>query len=330
MDYFQDKKICITGIGGFIGNRLAELLVERGAIITGIEIRPDRARELEKKGFHVYIGSTEDSQLLEKSLKGCDFVLHTAALVQEGGKLEEFRKVNVQASVEIAQIAKRLGVRAMVHFSSVMVYGFTYPENITEEGELRGEENPYCITKIEGERELHKIMDSKFGIIYIRPGDVYGPFSMPWVVRPLELMKMGLFSLPDGGNGRINLTYIDNLVYGVCLALEKEAYGEAFNITDGTTLTWKEYFSRLAEAGGFSPPMSLPSFVIKTFVQILGMGYHLLGNVPPVTEEGVRFLLRQHPVSIEKAKTILGYHPIVPMPEGIRKTMDWVSQEQIK
>jgi nucleoside-diphosphate-sugar epimerase len=327
MGYFQNKKICITGIGGFIGSRLAEIFSSKGAIVSGIEANPEKAKLLETKGFLVAVGSTSDSHLLEKCIRGCDFVLHTAAIVQEGGDLEEFRNVNVYASAEVARIAKKEGVRAMVHFSSVMVYGFTYPAYITEDGELRGENNPYCMTKIEGERELLKMMDSSFGVILIRPGDVYGPQSIPWVVRPLELMEMGLFSLPDGGSGTINLTYVDNLVHGVSLSLEKEAYGEAFNLTDGETLTWKEYFSRLAEAGGYSSPMSLPSFLIQILVQAVGVGYQLFGKTPPVSAEGVQFLLRQNPVSIEKAKNVLGYHPIIPMTEGIRTTMDWVKQE---
>jgi nucleoside-diphosphate-sugar epimerase len=323
----MDKKnICITGIGGFIGNRLAELFSEKGAIVSGIEIDPEKVKNLQKKGFTVYQGSTNDNQLLGKALEGCDIVLHTAAIVREGGNLEEFRRVNVQASVEIAKIAKTLGVKVMVHFSSVMVYGFTYPPFITENGELRGEDNPYCITKIEGERELSKLIDPNFGIIFIRPGDVYGPNSMPWVMRPLDLMKRGLFALPDGGNGKINLTYIDNLAHGVYLAIQEKAYGEAFNITDGETLTWKEYFTRLADAGGHTHPMVLPAFLLKGLVRALGFGYSLMGEEPPVSEEGVNFLLRQNQVSIEKARTKLGYNPKVPMPDGVRKTMDWVSQ----
>lgn len=323
----MDKKnICITGIGGFIGNRLAELFSEKGAIVSGIEIDPEKVKNLQNKGFTVYQGSTNDNQLLGKALEGCDIVLHTAAIVREGGNLEEFRSVNVQASVEIAKIAKNLGVQVMVHFSSVMVYGFTYPPFITENGELRGEDNPYCITKIEGERELSKLIDPNFGIIFIRPGDVYGPNSMPWVMRPLDLMKRGLFALPDGGNGKINLTYIDNLAHGVYLAIQEKAYGEAFNITDGETLTWKEYFTRLADAGGHTHPMVLPAFLLKGLVRALGFGYSLMGEEPPVSEEGVNFLLRQNQVSIEKARTKLGYNPKVPMPDGVRKTMDWVSQ----
>ena len=143
-------------------------------------------------------------------------------------------------------------------------------EILTENGELRGEDNPYCITKIEGERELSKLIDPNFGIIFIRPGDVYGPNSMPWVMRPLDLMKRGFFALPDGGNGKINLTYVDNLAHGVYLAIEEKAYGEAFNITDGETLTWKEYFTRLADAGGHTHPMVLPAFLLKGLVRALG------------------------------------------------------------
>jgi nucleoside-diphosphate-sugar epimerase len=72
--------------------------------------------------------------------------------------------------------------------------------------------------------------------------------------------------------------------------------------------------------------MILPAFLLKGLVSAMGFGYSIMGKEPPVSEEGVNFLLRQNQVSIEKARTKLGYNPKVPMPEGVRKTMDWVSQ----
>ncbi|MCG6169574.1 NAD-dependent epimerase/dehydratase family protein [Leptospira sanjuanensis] len=325
MKNLRGKTVCITGIGGFIGKRLAEIAHERGILVRGIELDPVRADELRKQGFTVIVGSTSDSNALAAAVKGSDYVLHTAAIVREGGSLEEFRKVNVYSSVELAKIARKAGAKGMVHYSSVMVYGFTYPPFVTEQGPFRGEGNPYCITKIEGESALLKLNDPpKFGILFIRPGDVYGPGSGPWVVRPIQLMKKKLFSLPNGGKGRINLTYVDNLVEGTLLALEKQAWGEAFNITDGTTMTWREYFDRLAESAGLSKPLSAPAWFLKGLILLMGAACKLIGKEPPATKEGVNFILRENPVSIEKAKSLLGYRPKIETETALKKTSDWV------
>lgn len=325
----KNTKICITGIGGFIGKRLAEILKERGAIVSGLEIDPNTANKLRDLGYNVITGNTTNRLDLEKFLDNQDFLVHTAAIVKEGGSLEEFREVNVKSSVNLAIKAKEKGLKGMIHLSSVMVYGFEYTENISEDGELRGENNPYCITKIEGERELLKILTKDFGIIFIRPGDVYGADSKPWVLRPLELMKMGLFSLPDGGSGKMNATYIDNLCQGIILGIEKEAYGEAFNITDGTTITWKDYFGQLAKAGGFSEPLSLPTFIARSLVDVVNLFFSFTGKPSPVSSDGINFILRKNAVSIEKAKRLLGYEPIVSLEEGLRITYDWVRKQKI-
>ena len=126
----------------------------------------------------------------------------------------------------------------------------------------------------------------------------------------------------------MNCTYVDNLCSGILLSLEKEAYGSTFNITDGTTVTWKEYFNRLAIAGGFSPPLSLPSSLARALVEVVGFGYRMFGKPSPVSSEGIDFILRNHPVSIEKAKRELGYVPVISMEEGLRITFEWVKSKK--
>ncbi|WP_241686725.1 NAD-dependent epimerase/dehydratase family protein [Leptospira stimsonii] len=321
----RGKTVCITGIGGFIGKRLAEIAKERGILVRGIELDPTKVKILREKGFTIIHGSTSDPLAMQEAVSGSDYVIHTAAIVREGGSLEEFRKVNVHSSVELAKIARACGAKGMIHYSSVMVYGFSYPANISEEGPFRGEGNPYCMTKIEGESALLPLNDPpSFGILFIRPGDVYGPGSGPWVVRPIQLMKKKLFSLPNGGKGRINLTYVDNLVEGTLLALEKEAWGEAFNITDGTTMTWKEYFFQLADSAGLSKPLSAPAWFLKVLIFIMGILYKSVGKEPPATTEGVNFILRENAVSIEKAKSILGYRPKVKTDDALQITRAWI------
>jgi len=145
---FQDKTLLITGIGGFIGLRAAEIALSRGMKVRGLQRSPEKAKAAQKLGAEVIVGSITDPAAAAKACQGVDIVLHTAANAEAGGAMEEFREVNVGGTINMAKAAKDAGVKAFVHLSSVMVYGFNYPKYVTEEGPLCGENNPYCQTKI--------------------------------------------------------------------------------------------------------------------------------------------------------------------------------------
>ena len=167
------KTLCISGIGGFIGLRAAERALERGMRVRGIELSPQAAERARAVGADVVVGDLLDTERAKVACRGADVVLHTAALVKEGGPLEEFRRSNVDGALVLARAAREAGARAFLHLSSVMVYGFSYPDRVAETGPLRGDANPYCITKIESERALLPLNDPPaFGVIVIRPGDV--------------------------------------------------------------------------------------------------------------------------------------------------------------
>ncbi|WP_404790318.1 NAD-dependent epimerase/dehydratase family protein [Altericista sp. CCNU0014] len=314
----RHKTLLITGIGNFIGRRTAEMALERGIKVRGLEKDPDAARQLESKGIEVVIGSVTEPTALERACQDVDFVFHTESVQEASGDIKHFRAVNVDGTIAAVKAARRAKVRAFVHLSSVMVYGFNYPDGVTETGTLRGENNPFCQTKIESETEVFKYNDpSEFGAIAIRAGDIYGPGADAWVLRPLKLMEQKVFVLIDGGRGTINHLYIDNLADGVFLTLEKEAYGEVFNLTDGAQTSWKDYYLRLAEIGGMPQPSSMPGFLVKKAAQFKGKEV----NFSPAA---IDFVTRQHTYSIEKARRVLHFVPQVGLDEGMARTAAWL------
>jgi nucleoside-diphosphate-sugar epimerase len=294
------------------------MALERGMNVRGLEKDPDAAQTVKSKGIEVQIGSVSDPTALEMACQGVDFVFHTESVLEASGELEYFRAINVKGTINAVKAAKQAKVRAFVHLSSVMVYGFKYPDRVTEVGRLQGENNPFCQTKIEGELEVFKYNDPPdFGVIAIRAGDIYGPGAETWVLRPLKLMEQKVFVLIDGGRGTINHLYIDNLVDGVFLALEKEAYGEVFNLTDGVQTSWKDYYLRLAAIGGMPQPASMPGFLVKKAAQFKGQEV----NFSPAA---IDFVTRQHPYSIEKAQRMLDFVPQVGLDEGMARTAAWL------
>lgn len=298
----------ITG-GGFIGTALARRLRADGHEVRGVDVTDTAAPSWAAFGASLVTGDVTDPDAMATFAAGLDVVVHTAAVVQESGDLAWFRRINVEGARTVAAAAKGAGVRSFVHFSSVMVYGFDYPDGVTEAGPFDGGGNPYAITKIESEAavlDLHE--PGVFDVRIVRPGDVYGPGSVPWTIRPVELLQSGLFAYLDGGTAVHNHVYIDNLVDGVLLVLESGTPGEAYVITDDARTTVREFFGHYADLLGITDVPSVSADEARAF------------GIDP---EAIRYLLRPGVYSCEKIKA-LGYHPAVSLDAGMAATLAWL------
>ncbi|WP_414755454.1 NAD-dependent epimerase/dehydratase family protein [Anabaena sp. CCY 9910] len=326
----QNKTLLITGIDEFIGLRAAELAIAQGMKVRGLQTSTNKDKA-QKLGAEVIVGRITDEAIAHKACQGVDIVLHTEQLTEEAGPIKNFREINVAGAVNMAKAAKNAGVKCFVHLSSVMVYGFNYSDRITESGTLSGDNNPYCQTKIEAETELLPLNSPPdFGLIIIRAGDIYGPGSIPWIVRPILMMRQKLFAYANEGQGVINHVYIDNLIDAIFLAVEKDAYGEIFNITDGEETSWKEYFMRLAAMEGASAPMSIPKDEMKLFLKLRNQGQKLFRKKADILPESVDFMTRPYAYSITKAQTILDYKPKVDLEKGLSQTKIWLQNTDIQ
>ncbi|MBF0349931.1 MAG: NAD(P)-dependent oxidoreductase [SAR324 cluster bacterium] len=322
----KGKRIFITGIGGFIGKRFAEIALEQGMTVTGIDISDSALVDIRRMGIDATLGDITDYQQMRQLITDVDIVFHTAAIVKEGGTMQSFRKINVEGSYNVAKAAKMNGCPTFVHLSSVMVYGFNFPAQITEEGPFRGENNPYCQTKIESERVVMALNEPGFGVIVIRPGDVYGPGSIPWVVRPIELMRKRLLPLVKGGNGIINHVFVDNLIDGILLAIKQQRYGEAFNISDGGETTWRDYFTQLAKVAKVPIPVSLPMMVLIPVTELMGKLYDLGIIETEIRRDGLNYVARPSSYSIDKARKVLGYEPRISLEDGMARIGQWLKR----
>lgn len=315
--------LCITGIGGFIGARLAERAGILGWPVTGLDASPAAAERARKLGATVEIGSVDDPAAVSRAVRGAEAVVHTAAIVRESGALEQFRRINVRGSLLVARAARDAGAHAFVHLSSVMVYGFRYPDRVDEDGPRRGEGNPYCQTKIESEDAVLPLNDpARFAVALVRPGDVYGPGSVPWVQRPLAMMRRRLFALPARGAGIMNHVHVDNLIDAIVRCIEKRPAGRAFNVTDGRATTNDEYFSRLAAAAGLPPPRHAPAALMMGAGTVVSALRRLGLTRQELAADSVRYLLRPFAYSNERARRELGWEPRVSLEQGMAELRD--------
>ena len=130
--------------------------------------------------------------------------------------------------------------------ASVAAWGYEFTRELDEDALPRPCGIPYIDTK--GATETLAL---RRGATVIRPGDVYGRESQPWVVRPLEMLRRGRFVLPAPGDGLITPVYVDDLVDAIVRALrEPRAAGRAYTVWDGTPVTAREFFGYHARSLG--------------------------------------------------------------------------------
>lgn len=312
--------IAITGIGGFIGLRMAERARANGWTVRGLDLSPAGAERARAAGAEVVVGSVNDAAAVAAALQGADWVFHTAAIVEEDGPRDLYERVNIEGTRTVCNVAQQLGVRRLVHLSSVMVYGFDYPQDVAEDGPVDGQGNVYNDTKLASERVALSFNDpQRLGVIVIRPGDVYGRGSLPWVTRPVQMLRRGVFMLPGRGSGVINHVHVDNLIDGVMLAVDHDAIGEAFNITDGVATRCDAFFAPHARLAGVRRVPALPTWAVMLLMRLSQPWWRLRGQTPPASPTALRFLLRRHRYSIAKAQARLGYQPRIDLEQGMQQ-----------
>ncbi len=312
-------KIGITGAAGFIGRAIAERARRGGHEVTGL----DRVAS----GAATHVGDINDLDLLHRFCRGLDRVYHTAAIVAETGAWTDFFRVNVLGADSVALVAAEQRVRELVHFSSVMVHGFDFPDGITEDGPLDPADNPYCATKILSEEAVLRHHDpGRFDVYLVRPGDVYGPGSEPWTLRPVAMMKRGRFVIVDGARSILNHVYIDNLLDGIDQLLAQRASGTPFIITDGARTTTRAFFGHYERMLGLRPSPDLPRALALPLGRLAGRALTALGRPAEVNGEAVRYLLRGGAYGIGKIRA-LGYAPAIDLDAGMERTRAHLDRE---
>lgn len=312
-------KIGITGAAGFLGKALAARARRAGHEVVGLDRAGGGAAE--------HVGDVGDLDLLHRFCRGLDRVYHTAAIVAETGAWTDFFRVNVLAADSVALVAREQGVREVVHLSSVMVHGFDFADGVTEGGPLDAADNPYCASKILSEEAVLRHHDpGRFDVYVIRPGDVYGPGSVPWTIRPVDMMRRGRWVYVDGARSILNHVYVDNLLDGIDLVLGRRAAGTPFTVTDGARTTAKAFFGHYERMLGVRGFPDVPRALALPLGTLAGQALAALGLRAEVNREAVRYMLRRHAYGIGKIRA-LGYAPAVSLTEGMERTGRWLRAE---
>ena len=317
----RGRRAAVTGAGGFIGSAVCRgLLAEGAASVAGIDLGGEAAERAREAGAEPRTADVTDRAAMAAALEGCELVVHTAAHVREWGPMETFIAVNVGGTASVLDAAAAAGAERVVHISSVSVYGYTDPTEQDESAFMRAVGVPYIDTKSASER-----IAARRGAVVVRPGDVYGPGSSPWTLRPAELMRSRQFALVGRGDGLMLPVYIDDLVAGIVTAAERGEPGRCYAVWSGERVSFERYFTRLAELTGAPAPPRIPKPLLHAFAGAAERVARLRGVPPAFGRHGITFTDRRGTASSLRAREELGWEPRVGLEEGVARSAEWLA-----
>jgi nucleoside-diphosphate-sugar epimerase len=312
------RSVFITGALGLIGRKLAERYRGEGADVGGMDVRAD-------PDLNVVAGDLTAPGAWQEAAAGSELFIHTAAMVgMFRADPQAYWRTNVLGTRHALDAAARSGAKRFVHFSSIVTFGFDYPDGVDERHPLRPNGVPYVDTKIASEQAvLQAHACGELATTIVRPGDVYGPASQLWTVTAVRELRARRLVLPAMGRGHVSPVYVDDLVEGVMLAANSpEAEGQVFTLTGGAGVETRDFFGRYARMLGKERVPVAPTPLIVAMAMTVARA-----TSPEVTPAAVRYLARKGTYSIEKARSMLGYEPAVDLDEGMRRTEEWLRAE---
>jgi 2-alkyl-3-oxoalkanoate reductase len=313
--------VLVTGANGFIGRALSEHLAGLGVEVRGVDVVGDATAGIRA-------GSTTEPGSWTPLLDGVDTVVHTAAIVSNVVPAARMHAVNVEGTGRVLAAATAAGVRRFVHLSSVVVHGFDLPAWVDESRPMRPNGDAYVDTKVASERLVVAAGTAgDIEVVVLRPGDVYGPGSRPWVVLPLRYLRARQAVLPARGRGILSHVHVDTLLDGITRAIATpSAAGGVFHLTDGVATTCAEYFGRLGAMVG-TRPRHLPTPAAVAAAGLVGGVQRAFGRSNELGAASMRLLARTGSYRIDHAREVLGFEPAIDLDTGMADVEAWAATQ---
>jgi nucleoside-diphosphate-sugar epimerase len=307
----------VSGGSGFVGGHLIERLVRDGHDVVALARSADAAETVSGFGATPVPGDLHAD--LVQHLRGVDRVFHAAAVVGSAGDRAAMRRVNVEGTARLvdAAVAADVGRFVLVSTESVLLDGRSLDTvDETTPVPTDGHLSPYAATKAAAERLV--LAERRIDTVAVRPRFVWGPRDSTWLPGLVAKVEAGVFRWVDGGRHLGSTCHVFNLVEALVLAAERGEPGEAYFVTDGPPLSFREFATAYLGTVGVHPgDASAPGWLLGGVAATVEALWRLLPGDPPLNRVEVNMV--GHPMVIDdgKARRDLGYRPVISIEDGM-------------
>ena len=327
-NFWNGRKVLVTGAGGFTGSHLCNALANNNAVVTAFLRNNGSKRDLHPS-ISIFEGNLTNTDDCRRAMQKIDTVFNIAAVFRNvKGSEQELRDIHVHATEHLIRAAKDADCRRFVHTSTMGVHGHVKQGPGNEETEF-SPGDAYQDTKVEGELIAFKLAkELNLDLTVIRPCGIYGPGDTRFLklVKPIKKQQ---FFMIGNGDTHYHFVYIDDLVKGYLLAGEKEAaVGEAFLIGGKEAPTLNELASKIAAIQNVpAPKLKVPVWPIYYTGWACEILFGLFNIEPVLHRRRVAFFTKNRQFTIGKAEALLGYEPKVDLHQGMTNLVNWYKNE---
>ena len=312
----------VTGGSGFIGGALVRRLAGEGWSVHALARSEASAAKVRDAGAEPVMGDLDDVDAMRAGAEGCNYAFHAAAALGEWGRREDFVRGNVEGTKNALHACRNAGVRRFVHVGTEAALLVGQPlVNADETVPLRPDSKAhYSATKAMAEQAVLDANADGFETVVLRPRLVWGPGDTTILPALTEAVAKGRFSWIGGGGHLTSTTHVDNVVEGLVLASERGAPGNAYFVTDGDPVVFRDFVTELlATAGVEAPSRSVPVAVAKPLAAASEGVWGALRRTspPPLTRLAVWLSARECTIDTSKARRDLGYAPVKTVEQGM-------------
>lgn len=312
-------QILVTGATGFLGSHLVDRLQQQGHHI--IALGRDRARM--PRGARPLIADLRDRRSVIDACRDVDAVIHAGALSAPWGHHADFQAINVGGTAHVIDGCRAHGVGRLVFVSSPSVLSNGRDQcDLTDDAPYpRRPISIYSATKQRAEQLVRDAPDVPS--VIVRPKAIFGPGDTTLLPRLIAAARRGRLPQIGDGQNRVDLTYVENVVHALALAIESpRAVGHAYTITNGEHPRLWDVIRLVLRR--LSLPDRLRPVPLPTMLRVARL-MELIAAVtrrePLLTRYSVLVLARTQTHDIGAARSDLGYTPIVSLDDGIARTI---------